>query len=626
MDVTQTASAAKLDDEATRHAKRVNLKELNDNPPLAQTAATAETAKLDSSLKRHTALIKRIKQSMAAENRDQILKDIETLTLEKYIDEIAGAVVEGLGRCKTERDVWGAVEIISSLHRRFPNSFTPAITSLLASAISAPSKSYLSGLTPEQREKEESSRVSRQRPIVRVCAELALVGIIRDAPNRGGGEWMMKAIKDLVQQTPSIFHVSADSYIQLSNDPTLSSLPLLTTFLKSYSRPYLGIVPPASSKQLSASSEPGTLSDSVANGDTSRGVQDFEEGLELVEKDIRERFRRMCEGYFESVSRKLVIEHKRLQEQDRRNHEAYIRSGEIFEDRQQGYEKMTKNYEKLLASCQSLSELLYLPLPKLPTSSQKSDSIQIGSNQGSLHTDSDESLPPGSKWADEEERKFYEDIPDLKDFVPASVLGLNQSTQSEDSRKKEDEEKERADREKEEVRKLEEELKNLDVNGVEPRQVEGADDEGIEEDNAPTPTPGTPKANTPPLSPLLAPQGPSQLLTALLAKLPDATNRTLIDQAAVDFAFLNSKAARKRLVKFMVQVPKNRVDLLPHYSRLIGILNAYMPDIGSDLVAALDDEFRYLQRKKNVVKELTETRMKASPMFIGDARFSLSFD
>ncbi len=93
------------------------------------------------------------------------------------------------------------------------------------------------------------------------------------------------------------------------------------------------------------------------------------EGEELVEKEIRDRFKKMCEGYFDSVSKKLVIEHdvslhliadrtwpslslQRLQEQDRKNHEAYIRSGEIFEDRQQAYEKMTKNYEKLLASCQ----------------------------------------------------------------------------------------------------------------------------------------------------------------------------------------------------------------------------------------------------------------------------------
>ena len=64
-----------------------------------------------------------------------------------------------------------------------------------------------------------------------------------------------------------------------------------------------------------------------------------------------------------------------------------------------------------------------------------------------------------------------------------------------------------------------------------------------------TPTLGTPKAFSPPLSPHMAPQGPSQLLTALLVRLPDATNRALIDQVTIDFAFLNSKAARKRLIR-----------------------------------------------------------------------------
>jgi regulator of nonsense transcripts 2 len=31
---------------------------------------------------------------------------------------------------------------------------------------------------------------------------------------------------------------------------------------------------------------------------------------ELVEKDIRDRFKKMCEGYFENVAKKLVLEHK----------------------------------------------------------------------------------------------------------------------------------------------------------------------------------------------------------------------------------------------------------------------------------------------------------------------------
>ena len=70
---------------------------------------------LDSSLKRHTALIKRMRQSLGTDNYDQIMKDIASLTLEKYVEEIAGAVIEGIARCKTEKDVWSAVEVSTTL-------------------------------------------------------------------------------------------------------------------------------------------------------------------------------------------------------------------------------------------------------------------------------------------------------------------------------------------------------------------------------------------------------------------------------------------------------------------------------------------------------------------------------
>jgi regulator of nonsense transcripts 2 len=101
---------------------------------------------------------------------------------------------------------------------------------------------------------------------------------------------------------------------QLSNDPSLSSLPLLSTFLKSYSRPYLGITPPAA-KQIPSSTEPGTLSAEATNGEPAAAFPVLSnEERELVDKDVRDRFKRMCEGYFDNVSKKLVIEHKvRLQ-------------------------------------------------------------------------------------------------------------------------------------------------------------------------------------------------------------------------------------------------------------------------------------------------------------------------
>jgi regulator of nonsense transcripts 2 len=52
-----------------------------------------------------------MRQSMGADNHDQIMKDVDSLSLEKYLDEIASASVEGIVRCKTEKDVWSAVGV-----------------------------------------------------------------------------------------------------------------------------------------------------------------------------------------------------------------------------------------------------------------------------------------------------------------------------------------------------------------------------------------------------------------------------------------------------------------------------------------------------------------------------------
>jgi len=74
----------------------------------------------------------------------------------------------------------------------------------LSAALAAPSRASLVSLPPEQREKEDGVRVAKQRPILRVCSELALVGIIRDAPGRSGGEWIMRALKELVRFVASL--------------------------------------------------------------------------------------------------------------------------------------------------------------------------------------------------------------------------------------------------------------------------------------------------------------------------------------------------------------------------------------------------------------------------------------
>ena len=55
---------------------------------------------------------------------------------------------------------------------------------------------------------------------------------------------------------------------------------------------------------------------------------------------------------------------------------------------------------------------------------------------------------------------------------------------------------------------------------------------------------------------------PSQLaqLDGLIARLPTLGNRDLIDSAAVEFCYVNSKNARKRLVKVRRMKKKKREE------------------------------------------------------------------
>lgn len=85
----------------------------------------------------------------------------------------------------------------------------------------------------------------------------------------------------------------------------------------------------------------------------------------------------------------------------------------------------------------------------------------IGVNAGKdLGEDGDLALSSaGGKWEDEEERRFFEDIQDLRDYAPKSVLGLEDGedkTSPVEEVKKPDEEL------KVDMKKLDEELAGLE--------------------------------------------------------------------------------------------------------------------------------------------------------------------
>lgn len=72
-----------------------------------------------------------------------------------------------------------------------------------------------------------------------------------------------------------------------------------------------------------------------------------------------------------------------------------------------------------------------------------------------------EDIPLGGMWEDDEQRRFYEDLPDLAELVPAALLGVERKEQ----------EKERPD-EEERVR-IEEEEREREMMEQVQRELEG---------------------------------------------------------------------------------------------------------------------------------------------------------
>ena len=98
--------------------------------------------------------------------------------------------------------------------------------------------------------------------------------------------------------------------------------------------------------------------------------------------------------------------------------------------------------------------------------------------------DTDE-LPRGGKWEDEEERRFFEDIQDLRDFVPKSVLGFTETGQvtqdtTDSGSIKDDLDRERREREESEAKELEKELKRLELEDGSQNKAATNDDSEID--------------------------------------------------------------------------------------------------------------------------------------------------
>ncbi|KAI8373653.1 armadillo-type protein [Choanephora cucurbitarum] len=535
--------------------------------------------------------------------RTQLLNDINKLNLEKYISEIVSSIMEGMAKCKSNVDIAACVEVISALHQRFPNTFTPLLTYQLAKTLQMPTKQYLASLSPEQREKEETARIIRQRTYLRIVCELWLVGVLRyvedgiptlSSVNLGGVETHRDAVAGLigdpvssqpglnasnkknakpVEQGGFVYKVLKD---MLSNDTEHHlNLPLVASFLKNYGQSVLNIVP----RKQQAAAEQHQEEISTIDHDS------------VITADTHALLTNLFQHYYKTVCVHLTKMHKLIQKMNRHNNEILFSRGELSEETKLKHEKATKAYEKLLNNTQTLSDALNEDMPDLPVDEATAKPSIVSASTANMFADGKENVSNGI-WEDEDARKFYEDLPDLRILVPDVFLDSQQPAKKTEDEKTEEEKIEEIEKEESVSTPMTEEEEEeddlMDPADMVDEAIENADETTTDEANKPSTQ--------------------SVQLDSLLARLPTCANRDLIDSVAVDFCYMNNKNARKKLVKTLLNVQRQRLDLLPYYSRLIAILNLYFPDIGEMALAALTYEFKGLQRKKT--QDLLESRIK----------------
>ena len=480
---------------------------------------------------------------------------------------------------KTPGEIAASVEIISALHQRFgPTEYTSYLGWFLGRGLTTPDKAFLKTLGQDAREKEEKERLARQKALLKVVTELWLVGVLRtledvsrpeDVGSRGkenvgpmgtklseaAGKSRSSAGRD-IDAEPFPLEVLKDL---LGHDRDHASLPLVITFVKNFAWEILGVRLVAGGK---ANDEVNGIRECQSGADEDGQPSSGARGG-IVSAEMQQRFKNILTRYFDDLKQHITKDQKQINNQAKRDAEAYVKSGTVFEDRQANYERQVKAQEKLIANAQILCDVLEdQEMPDL-----KEKEVQEISSDGIGLVKTGEYLRGQAEgagiWEDEEERRFYETLIDLQDRVPSILL--------------KDGKKDKADEE------LTTKKNDVPIVNDDARATEGSANVTTDLDEQST---------------AIGNKSIGAQVDSLLARLPELQSKDAADQLATDFCFLNSKASRNRLIKAVQDIPKGRSDLLPLYSRIITTLGKCLPDISQGLVMYLDDEFRSLQRRK----------------------------
>ncbi|XP_065870964.1 regulator of nonsense transcripts UPF2 isoform X1 [Euphorbia lathyris] len=555
-------AVARLEEIRKSMEAKVALRQSNLNPERPDSGFLRT---LDSSIKRNTAVIKKLKQ-INEEQREGLMDELRNVNLSKFVSEAVTAICDAKLRTS---DIQAAVQVCSLLHQRYKD-FSPSLMQGLL-------KVFCPGKSGEDLDADRNSKAMKKRSTLKLILELYFVGVVEDS------SILINIIKDLT----SVEHLK-------DRDATQTNLTLLASFARQ-GRIFLGL--PLSGQEIH---------------------EEFYKGLNIT-ADQKKLFKKAFNAYFDAVSELLQSEHSSLRQMEQENAKILNAKGELSDENVASYEKLRKSYDHLYRNVSSLAEALDMQAPVMPedghttrvTSGEDVSSPAAGKDSSALE----------ALWDDEDTRAFYECLPDLRAFVPAVLLGEADPKASEQSAKNQEQPSELAP-ESDQGQSTQDISEACVDSGTlqEGKSVDkGKDKEEKDKEKAKDPEKEKGKERDAERKGDIEKEKLKGLegtnLDALLQRLPGCVSRDLIDQLTVEFCYLNSKANRKKLVRALFNVPRTSLELLPYYSRMVATLATCMKDISSMLLQMLEEEFNFLINKKDQMNIETKIR---NIRFIGE--------
>ncbi|KAL4017885.1 hypothetical protein IC575_021461 [Cucumis melo] len=520
---------------------------------------------LDSSIKRNTTVIKKLKQ-INEEQREGLMDELRNVNMSKFVSEAVSAICDAKLRTS---DIQAAVQICSLLHQRYKD-FSPCLIQGLL-------KVFFPGKSGDELDADRNLKAMKKRSTLKLLMELFFVGVVEDSA----------IFNNIIKDLTSIEHLR-------DRDTTLTNLTLLASFARQ-GRILLGLPP------------------------TAQDHEEFFKSLNIT-ADQKKFFRKAFHTYYDAAAELLQSEHTSLRQLEQENAKILNAKGELNDENVSSYEKLRKSYDHLYRNVSSFAEALDMQPPVMPEDGHTTR-VSAGEDVSSPAAGKDSSVIEAI-WDDEDTRAFYECLPDLRAFVPAVLLGEAEPKANEQSAKPTEN---LAESEAEQGQQTS--LEAIEVSTDCPLQDGKINEKGEkgkdreekdkEKNNDTDKEKGKEKDGDRKMEnekeKLKNIEGTN--LDALLQRLPGCVSRDLIDQLTVEFCYLNSKANRKKLVRALFNVPRTSLELLPYYSRMVATLSTCMKDVSVILLQMLEEEFNFLLNKKDQMNIETKIR---NIRFIGE--------